>query len=250
MGPHVYNPSTYSYLLTPTTGWSPSKGDTMSQFVNYVLTLGQQTAPSFGYASLGLSLEQYGVNAVQKPTCPARSRRRRRNSRPTPAVTSHPPRCRPGRPPRPVAWSTRVRRRHRRGERRHRERGGRGGGGDRGRHGRRGWRRRCQRAAGSGSGGSGSGGGADPGVALTGTPSMAGTGIDAFPLVVLGVSLLPGRVRRSAPGPQAASGRRPVRKVPHARRAVLATLAGLVVAVAVDHTGACQSAPCHHLRAR
>ena len=41
------------------------KGDTMSQFVNYVLTLGQQTAPSFGYASLGLSLEQYGINAVQ-----------------------------------------------------------------------------------------------------------------------------------------------------------------------------------------
>ena len=66
LGPHVYNPSTYSYLLTPTTGWSASKGDTMSQFVNYVLTLGQQTAPTFGYASLGLSLEQYGVNAVQK----------------------------------------------------------------------------------------------------------------------------------------------------------------------------------------
>ena len=37
----------------------------MSQFVNYVLTLGQQKAPSFGYASLGLSLEQYGINAVQ-----------------------------------------------------------------------------------------------------------------------------------------------------------------------------------------
>ena len=64
VGPHVYNPSTYSYLLTPTTGWSPAKGETMSQFVNYVLTLGQQAAPTFGYASLGLSLEQYGINAV------------------------------------------------------------------------------------------------------------------------------------------------------------------------------------------
>ena len=31
-----------------------------------MLTLGQQAAPSFGYASLGLSLEQYGVNEVQK----------------------------------------------------------------------------------------------------------------------------------------------------------------------------------------
>jgi len=66
IGPHVYNPSTYSYLLTPTTGWSPSKGNTMSQFVNYALTLGQQSAPSFGYPSLGLSLEQYGINEVQK----------------------------------------------------------------------------------------------------------------------------------------------------------------------------------------
>jgi phosphate transport system substrate-binding protein len=66
LGKNVYNPSTYSYLLTPTTGWSTSKGATMSQFVDYVLTLGQQLAPSFGYASLGLSLEQYGINAVQK----------------------------------------------------------------------------------------------------------------------------------------------------------------------------------------
>jgi phosphate transport system substrate-binding protein len=65
-GPHVYNPSTYSYLLTPTTGWPAAKGETLSEFVNYVLTLGQKTAPSFGYASLGLSLEQYGINAVLK----------------------------------------------------------------------------------------------------------------------------------------------------------------------------------------
>ncbi len=63
-GPHVYNPSTYSYLLTPTTGWSAAKGATMSAYVNYALTLGQQKAPSFGYASLGLSLEQYGINSV------------------------------------------------------------------------------------------------------------------------------------------------------------------------------------------
>jgi len=64
IGPHVYNPSTYSYLLTPTTGWSSTKGATMSAFINYVLTLGQQEAPKFSYASLGLSLEQYGINAV------------------------------------------------------------------------------------------------------------------------------------------------------------------------------------------
>ena len=64
LGPNVYNPSTYSYLLTPTKGWATAKGDTMSQFVNYVLTLGQQAAPKFGYASLGLSLERYGIDQV------------------------------------------------------------------------------------------------------------------------------------------------------------------------------------------
>jgi ABC-type phosphate transport system substrate-binding protein len=64
VGPHVYNPSTYSYLLTPTTGWPAAKGATLTAFVDYVLTLGQQKAPNIGYASLGLSLEQYGVKAV------------------------------------------------------------------------------------------------------------------------------------------------------------------------------------------
>ena len=64
LGPNVYNPSTYSYLLTPTKGWSTTKGATMSQFVNYVLTLGQEAAPKFGYASLGLSLERYGIDQV------------------------------------------------------------------------------------------------------------------------------------------------------------------------------------------
>jgi len=63
-GAHVYNPSTYSYLLIPTTGWPATKGAVMSGYVNYVLTLGQEGAPKIGYASLGLSLEQYGINAV------------------------------------------------------------------------------------------------------------------------------------------------------------------------------------------
>ncbi len=65
-GPHVYNPSTYSYLLSPTTGWSAAKGSVMSQFANYALTIGQQKATEIGYASLGLSLEQYGVNAMKQ----------------------------------------------------------------------------------------------------------------------------------------------------------------------------------------
>jgi phosphate transport system substrate-binding protein len=65
LGPNVYNPSTYSYLLVPTLTWPVSKGQPMSEFIDYALTLGQQIAPSIGYASLGLSLEQYGINAVQ-----------------------------------------------------------------------------------------------------------------------------------------------------------------------------------------
>ena len=36
----------------------------MSAFVNYVLTLGQEKAPSMNFASLGLSLERYGIDQV------------------------------------------------------------------------------------------------------------------------------------------------------------------------------------------
>ncbi len=64
LGKYVYNPSTYSYLLTPTTGWVASKGAVLSAYVNYVLTLGQQVAPSMDFASLGLSLERYGIDTV------------------------------------------------------------------------------------------------------------------------------------------------------------------------------------------
>jgi ABC-type phosphate transport system substrate-binding protein len=63
-GAHVYNPSTYSYLLTPAKGWQAAKGAVLSAFVNYVLTLGQEKSPSIGYASLGLSLERYGIDSV------------------------------------------------------------------------------------------------------------------------------------------------------------------------------------------
>jgi phosphate transport system substrate-binding protein len=64
LGPNVYNPSTFSYLLTPTTGWSSAKGQTLSAFVNFALTLGQQVAPNFGYASLGQPLEHFAIDEV------------------------------------------------------------------------------------------------------------------------------------------------------------------------------------------
>jgi len=185
-GPHVYNPSTYSYLLTPTTGWSPSKGDTMSQFVNYVLTLGQQTAPTFGYASLGLSLEQYGVNAVQKnvpgavaPTAAEQQAYSCGDLTPTEVqagqttptcgvtlATAGPPGANAGTATGSAAASTTK---------------GTAAGGAAGSH---------TVSTGSGTSSSGSGGGIDPSVALTGTSSMAGTGMNAIPLTVIGLSLL------------------------------------------------------------
>ena len=53
IGPNVYNPSTYSYLLAKTTGSDPGKGAVLSGYVNFSLTLGQGQSPGFGYASLG-----------------------------------------------------------------------------------------------------------------------------------------------------------------------------------------------------
>ena len=191
VGPHVYNPSTYSYLLTPTTGWSASKGDTMSQFVDYVLTLGQQVAPSFGYASLGLSLEQYGVNEVQKyvpgavaPTSAEQQAYSCGDLTPSEVAAGQTtPTCgvvlataaggansgtATGAP---VASTT----------------GGTAAAGAAGSHSVGG---SGGSSGGSGGGGSSSAGGANPSVALTGTSSMAGTGLNPVPLTALGLGFL------------------------------------------------------------
>jgi phosphate transport system substrate-binding protein len=186
IGPHVYNPSTYSYLLTPTTGWAPSKGDTMSQFVNYVLTLGQQAAPSFGYASLGLSLEQYGVKAVQAnvpgavpPTAAEQAAYACGDLTPTEVqagqttptcgvtnagATQGTPGANAGTSTSATAASTTK-----------------GTAAAAGSH--------AVTTSSDGADGAGGAGGADPGVSLSGTSSMASTGMDAIPVTVLGLSL-------------------------------------------------------------
>ena len=97
VGPHVYNPSTYSYLLSKTTGWDPSEGAVLSGFVNYALTLGQEASPSFGYASLGLSLEQ-SESRRSSLTCPVLWPSPRLNRRVTRAATSPRPRWPRARP--------------------------------------------------------------------------------------------------------------------------------------------------------
>ena len=185
LGPNVYNPSTYSYLLTPTKGWATAKGATMSQFVNYVLTLGQQAAPKFGYASLGLSLERYGIDAVINnvpgavdPT-PAESAAyscgdltptevQAGQTTPTCGVTNG---AAPPAPPGAANVAT--------------VNGNTAAGAG-----------SASRALGAGgtAGGAGSGaggaGGVDPSVALSGSTSMASTGTDPAPLVIIGVLLL------------------------------------------------------------
>ena len=202
-GPNVYNPSTYSYLLTPTTGWSPAKGDTMSQFVNYVLTLGQQVAPKYGYATLGLSLERYGIDQVianvpgaVDPTAAESAAYSCGDLTPTEVQAGQTtPTCgvtngTPPPPPPGAANVTTVNGNTAAGKAAAIATSAKGG---------------------AGSGGSGAGGGGvDPSVSLVGTSAMASTGMDALPVLAFGVLLLaggwigrrrmrrPGRSRRSS----------------------------------------------------
>lgn len=181
LGPNVYNPSTYSYLLTPTTGWSAAKGDTMSQFVNYVLTLGQQQAPKRGYATLGLSLERYGIDEViahvpgaVDPTAAESAAYscgdltptevQAGQTTPTCGVTNGSP------PPAPPGAANIATVNGNAGAKSNATKSGTSGG--------------------SGSGGAGGGSGVDPGVSLAGTSAMAGTGSNPLPLGVIGVALL------------------------------------------------------------
>jgi ABC-type phosphate transport system substrate-binding protein len=72
-GCNVYNPSTYSYMLARTDGsYGTGYGQTLGAFLNYVLTIGEKEASSIDYASIGLALEQYGIQQAQSiPGYPA-----------------------------------------------------------------------------------------------------------------------------------------------------------------------------------
>jgi len=183
LGPNVYNPSTYSYLLTPTKGWATAKGATMSQFVNYVLTLGQQAAPKFGYASLGLSLERYGIDqvianvpgAVDPTTAESAAYAcgdltptevQAGQTTPTCGVTN-------GSPPPPPPGATAIATVNGNTAAGKAVVAGAGSGG-----------------SAAGGSGSSSGGGVDPSVALTGSSPLAGTGSNPAPLVVIGLVLV------------------------------------------------------------
>lgn len=161
----------------------------MSQFVNYVLTLGQQVAPKFGYASLGLSLERYGIDQVianvpgaVDPTAAESQAYACGDLTPTEVQAGQTtPTCgvtNGAAPPAPpgatnvtlVNGNTAAGKATTAGANAASDGSG---------------------AAGSGAGGSGAGGGgADPTVALTGTTSMASTGSNPLPLVGIGILLL------------------------------------------------------------
>ncbi len=72
-GASLYNPSSYSYLIAPTTGFSPEKGKTIAAYVQYSVLDGQKKANSLGYAALPTNLVALALNAAQKiPGAPPR----------------------------------------------------------------------------------------------------------------------------------------------------------------------------------
>ena len=180
-GPNVYNPSTYSYLLTPTTGWQPAKGAVMSQFVNYVLTLGQQKCAVVRLRQPRVCRSNGTASTPSRGTCRGPSRPRRRSSRlrlrrphaQEVAAGQTTPTCgvlntgaTQGTAGAGAGTAT-------------------GSGGSLASTGGAG-----AQGHGVSTSGSSTGGGADPSVSLTGAASMAGTGIDAIPVTIVGLSLL------------------------------------------------------------
>ena len=72
-GASLYNPSSYSYLIAPTTGFSEGKGKTIAAYIQYSVLDGQKKANSLGYAALPTNLVALALNAAEKiPGAPPR----------------------------------------------------------------------------------------------------------------------------------------------------------------------------------
>src|SRR5262249_55516219 len=72
--PAAYFPSTYSYVLGQTAGFDPGKGPTLTRFLCYAVTKGQEIAPSLRYARLSIELVNIAINAiVQIPGAPSKA---------------------------------------------------------------------------------------------------------------------------------------------------------------------------------
>ena len=167
----------------------------MSQFVNYVLTLGQQAAPKYGYATLGLSLERYGIDKVIADV-PGGCRPDGGGERRLFVRRSHTNRS-PGRPDHADLWrderhsSSAATRGRQRGHHQRQHRCGQGSG----------HCHECEAAQvrAEDRRPAGAQGEWIPPSRSVGTSAMASTGIDALPVLVFGVLLLGGRVDRASP---------------------------------------------------
>ena len=72
-GATLYNPSSYSYLIAPTTGFSAAKGKTIASYIQYSVLDGQKKANSLGYAALPTNLVALALNNAEKiPGAPPR----------------------------------------------------------------------------------------------------------------------------------------------------------------------------------
>lgn len=69
---NAYPMSSYSYMITQTTGFDPAKGAVLGTWLIYIACLGQQEAAPLGYSPLSPNLVQDVFNAVQRiPGAPA-----------------------------------------------------------------------------------------------------------------------------------------------------------------------------------
>ncbi len=62
--PNVYPMSSYSYMIVPTTGLDPAKGDVISKFMAYFACAGQQKATILGYSPLPANLVKVVFDAI------------------------------------------------------------------------------------------------------------------------------------------------------------------------------------------
>ena len=70
--PRAYFPSTYSYVLAQTTAWDPAKGATLSRFLCYAVSKGQEIGPQLRYARLSTVLVNLAISKiVQIPGAPS-----------------------------------------------------------------------------------------------------------------------------------------------------------------------------------
>ena len=62
--PRAYFPSTYSYVISQTNGFSPAKGAALGEFLCYAISTGQEIAPLLKYAQLSAPIVSIAINAI------------------------------------------------------------------------------------------------------------------------------------------------------------------------------------------